>query len=103
MKYIVTSGNWKKTVEIDSAIFDDPYTEACTRAIEILAKNKKISLSCVMMCRSENSIILNSFNTYKILINAGYHISAEILRKALIQQTGHDWAKEPLKNKKYEF
>jgi hypothetical protein len=97
---MVTSGDWKQTVEIDSDIFDDPHTEACTRVIEILSKKKKISLSCVMLCRAENSIILNSFNTYKILINAGYHISAEILRKALIQQTGHDWAKEPLKNKK---
>lgn len=94
------SGNWKKTVEIDSDIFDDPYTEACTRVIEKLARDKKINLSCVIMCRSESSSILNSFNTYKILINAGFHAPAEILRKALIQQTGHDWANEPLKNKK---
>jgi hypothetical protein len=101
----VKSGDWKHTIEIDSDIFDDPYTEACTRAVETIAfKNKKINISCILFCwlASDKQSVSNikSLNSYKILINAGLHTTAEKLREELIKMTGHDWANEPLTSKK---
>lgn len=99
-KVTVTSGDWKKTVDIDAEIFEDIYAEACTRIIEKMAKQKQIRLTAVMICWSENDIgkKLITYNSYKILINAGLHKHAEFLRKNLYNQTKIDWATEPIKS-----
>ena len=97
----VTSGDWKKTIDIDSDLFDDIYAEACTQIIEQMAKEKQIRLAAVMICwsgsKSENKLI--TYNSYKILINAGLHKEAAFLRKNLYKQTNIDWAEEPIKSK----
>ena len=99
-KVTVTSGDWKKTIEIESDIFDDIYAEACTRILESMAKDKQIRLAPVMICWEENDIgkKLITYNSYKILINAGLHKPAEFLRKNLYKQTKIDWATEPIKS-----
>ena len=97
----VTSGDWKKTIDIDSDLFDDIYAEACTRIIEQMARQKQIRLAAVMICWSESKSEkkLITYNSYKILINAGLHKQAEFLRKNLYKQTNIDWASEPIKSK----
>jgi hypothetical protein len=37
------------------------------------------------------------YNTYKILINAGFHSKAEILRSVFLSKTKVDLADEPIK------
>ena len=37
------------------------------------------------------------YNTYKLLINAGFHVKAEILRSFFLHETKIDLAKEPIK------
>lgn len=99
-KVTVTSGDWKKIVSIDADIFDDIYAEACTRILEQMAKDKQIRLAAVMICWSEADVgkKMLTYNSYKILINAGLHTQAEYLRKNLYKQTQIDWASEPIKS-----
>lgn len=99
-KVTVTSGDWKKTVSIDSEIFEDIYAEACTQILEQMAKDKQIRLAAVMICWAENDVgkQMITYNSYKILINAGLHKQAEYLRKNLYKQTQIDWATEPIKS-----
>lgn len=96
----VTSGDWKETVDIDAEIFDDIYAEACTKIIEQMAQNRQIRLAAVMICWADGDIgkKLITYNSYKILINAGLHKQAEFLRKNLYNQTKIDWATEPIKS-----
>lgn len=95
----VTSGDWKKIVEVNADIFDDIYAEACTKIIEQMAKERQIRLAAVMICWEDNDIgkKMIFYNSYKILINAGLHKQAEFLRKNLYNQTKIDWATEPIK------
>lgn len=99
-KITVLSGDWKREIEIDSSIFDDIYAEACTRIVEEMGKSKTIKLGPVMLCWEKDSEgqHMMTYNSYKILINAGYHKLAEYLRKNLYRQTSIDWALEPIKN-----
>ena len=101
MKQItVTSGDWKKNIKIDTNLFDDIYAEACTQIIEKMAKEKQLRLAAVMICWSGNNSDkkLITYNSYKVLINAGLHKQAEFLRKNLYKQTNIDWAVEPIKS-----
>jgi hypothetical protein len=102
---IVSSGNWTKIVKIDNKIFEDIYTEACTQAIESLVKEKQLRVASVINCCLYNSSLpkdlyknMHTFNAYKILINAGMHKYAEIVREHFIKNNNIDWATEPLKN-----
>ena len=99
-KVTVLSGDWKREIEIDSSIFEDVYAEACTRIVEEMYKNKTIRLGAVMLCwdKDTSGQHMMTYNSYKILINAGYHKLAEYLRKNLYKQTLIDWATEPIKN-----
>lgn len=96
----VTSGDWKKTIKINTTLFNDIYAEACTRIIEQMAKEKQLKVGAVMICWSsnKNEKKLITYNSYKILINAGLHNHAELLRKSLYKLTSIDWATEPIKS-----
>ena len=67
------------TIDVED-IFDDPFMEACTRAIEFKYKT-------------------HVYNTYNVLINAGLHKFAETLRIKFMNSSGIDLQKEPLKSK----
>ena len=98
-KIIVTSANWKETIQVDSDVFEDVYIEACTRAIEKMAKKKKINIGSVMVCwesgDSKNPVTCNS---YKMLINAGLHYVAAAAKKNLSAQGDIDWESEPFRS-----
>jgi hypothetical protein len=97
---IVESADWKQIIKIDNKIFDDIYVEACTRAIENLQKENKLRLWSTILCwdkKTPKKII--TYNSYKILINAGFHKFANYIRNHYIKNQNIDWAAEPLRNK----
>jgi hypothetical protein len=101
-KVIVTSINWKELIEVDETIFDDYKLEACTQAIEKALIGGMTTVSALLQCWDEHqnyklSKNISVYNTYKILINAGYHSKAEILRSVFLSKTSVDLAEEPIK------
>lgn len=101
-RIVVTSTNWKETIEVDEKIFDDYKLEACTQAIEKALKDGNSTVTALLQCwiepKSEKSKKnISVYNTYKILINAGFHSKAEILRAVFLSKTKVDLANEPIK------
>jgi len=99
---VVTSYNWKHIIEVDETIFDDYKLEACTQAIERAMKDGNSNVTALLQCwvvpkNSKAKKSVTVYNTYKILINAGMHSKAEILRKVFLIKTKVDLAKEPIK------
>ena len=101
-KVVVTSINWKETIEVDETIFDEYKVEACTRSIESRFKKGDVSITAFMQCSDilKNNVVSKKcsiYNTYKILINAGFHSKAEILRNICLRESDVDLAQEPIK------
>jgi hypothetical protein len=98
-KVVVTSINWKETIEVDETIFDDYKLEACTQAMERAINNGSLTVTALLQCwvepKSKKNVSV--YNTYKILINAGFHSKAEILRSVFLSKTKVDLADEPIK------
>lgn len=98
----VKCGKWTQTMSIDETIFDEYKVEACTRAIESRFKNGDVSITAFMQCsdilkNNRVSKTCSIYNTYKILINAGFHIKAELLRNICLRESDVDLAQEPIK------
>ena len=96
---IVCSAEWELSVSVDSKIFDDVYVESCTRSVEQLKSKNKLRMCSTIHCwdvKTPKKII--TYNSYKILINAGMHRFAEVMRKHFLKNQDVDWATEPLKN-----
>jgi len=96
-KVWVHSANWEKNLSIDDDIFDDVLAEACTRAITENLKEKNMIVSPFMEAKLKNGKRVYIYNTYKILINAGYHTFAENLRFNFKNQTRVDLKNEPIR------
>lgn len=81
--------------------FDDPFMEACTRMIEIKRMiSKDFALPPFMMAYLDRkNYKVNTYNTYIVLINAGWHQYAETLRLKFKQHSGVDLKLEPHKSK----
>ena len=92
---------WMDEYEVDSEIFDDVYMEAATRAIEKRKNLQGFRVTIILECwekkdfkKPENHFC---YNTYYVLINAGCHDKAEMLRFNFIKMHGIDLQKESLK------
>jgi len=96
-KLYVHSADWEKYIDIDSDIFDDVFIEACTRVLDDNLKNKNMSVAPFMESRLKRGKTTYIFNTYKILINAGYYRYAENLRIHFKRQSKIDLRDEPIK------
>lgn len=100
-KVTVTSTTWKTTIEVDEKIFDDYKLEACTQALEKMLKDGNTLVTALLQCWDEpvkkQGKKINIYNTYKILINAGFHEKAEVLRSVFLIKTNVDLAEEPIK------
>ncbi len=83
-------------MDIDADIFDDPYLEAATRAVEKIGFKKGSMLRAITECwekaKPKNSAL---YNTYWVLVNAAHYNEAERLREKFKAQTNCDLAKEP--------
>ena len=98
----VKCGTWTQIVSVDEEIFEDYKVEACTQSIESRFKSGGASITAFMQCSDilKNNTVSKKFsiyNTYKILINAGLHNKAEMLRKICLTESDVDLAQEPIK------
>jgi hypothetical protein len=83
--------------EIDVSIFDDPYLEAATRAVEKVKASKHGIVRAVTECwdkKDAKKPIL--YNSYWVLVNAACYAKAEQLREKFRMQTDCDLAKDPI-------
>ena len=96
-KIIVKSASWEMVVNVDPSIFDDVFVEACTQALEINFKDKNTVVAPFMEASIKNGKELYIFNTYKILVNAGFHVYAENLRVNVKEKMKVDLRDEPIK------
>lgn len=81
---------------IDADVFDDPYLEAATRAVETIRGNRGAIIRAVTQCwEKENPKKTAMYNSYWILVNAACYDKAEQLREKFLAQTDCDLAKEP--------
>jgi hypothetical protein len=82
--------------DIDVKLFDDPYMEAATRAVERSKNQKGSIIRPVTQCwEKENPKRGALYNSYWILVNAACYAKAEQLREKFKAQTDCDLAKEP--------
>ena len=98
-KVIVYLNKDKYEMDIDEHIFIDYKLEACTQLIEKLFSTADYQISPFMFCEDFGKIKSNTtYNTYKIIINAGYHQYAEKLRIIFQKENQIDLADEPIKS-----
>ena len=92
---------WMDEYEIDSELFDDVYVEAATRAVEKRMKMPIFMVAVIIECWEKKDFKKSDkhycYNTYRVLINAGMHNKAEILRSNFMKLHGIDLQKESLK------
>ena len=95
--YVVESSDWKKHITLadDFGNEHERVMESCTRAIEELKSTKKenFHLGVIMeVYRFEDKDDANRhyfFNSYNMLINAGFHNDAKNL-KSILKESGID-------------
>lgn len=83
--------------DVNTEIFDDPFLEAATRAVEKTRKQKHGIIKPITECwdkKSPKNQYL--YNTYWILVNASCYVKAELLREKFKLQTNCDLKQEPL-------
>lgn len=99
---------WMDEFEIDPEIFDDIYVEAATRAIEKRKDEPGFRVTVILEVWEKKDFKRPDkhfcYNTYRILINAGMHERAEMLRINFMKNSvsdecpnGIDLQKESLK------
>ena len=92
---------WMDELEIDSEIFDDVYVEAITQAVEKRKDSPKFKVTVIIEAWEKKDfkkpLKHYCYNTYLILINAGMHNKAEMLRLNFMKMHGIDLQKESLK------
>ena len=82
---------------IDTDIFDDPYLEAATRAVETSRKRAGAIIPSITQCWDKKTPNKKQiYNSYWILVNASRYKLAEELREKLKLQHDIDLAKEPI-------
>lgn len=100
-KVIVRCLDWTEEFDIDPNIFDDVYMEAATRALEKRKDGEKFLVTVVMETYLKIDIKKPQkhyvYNTYFVLINAGLHFKAEMMRLNFLKSHGIDLRKESLK------
>lgn len=83
--------------EVDSDVFEDPFVEAATRAVEKNRKVKGAIIRSITQCWEKKSPKkVHLYNSYKVLLNASCFTKAEQLREKFKMQHKIDLAKEPL-------
>lgn len=85
---------------VDTDIFDDPFLEAATRAVEHSRKQRHGIIRAVADCW-DKTIPKNHrlYNSYHILVNASCYAKAEQLRDKFKMQTNVDLSLEPICSK----
>lgn len=91
-----------KEYEVDSELFDDIYMEAATRFVEqhVIKPNAKIPpiLSTYIKKDVKNYDKHFCYNSYYLMVNAGFHKKAEIIRKNFMIVSNIDLKNESIKS-----
>lgn len=84
-------------IDIDYNLFEDPFMEAATRAVE-KSKGDRGSLirPITTIWEKDNAKKCGMYNSYWVLINAACYKKAELLRLKFKAQSNIDLAKEPV-------
>lgn len=92
-----------KEFEVDSDIFEDVYLEAATRFAEDHVKQPGAKIAPILSTYEKKDKKDYDkhlcYNSYFIIINAGFHKKAENMRANFKKQFNIDLAKETLKSK----
>ena len=84
-------------IDVDSDIFDDPYIEAATRAVEICKVNNTGTINHFTECWEPKNVIKSHIiNSYWVLVNASMFETAEALREKYKSFKNVDLFKEPI-------
>jgi len=105
-KVLVYIDKSRYEIEIDNSLFEDYKLEACTRLIERLFSENHYDITPFMFCedvtntksKKKACIKFGTYNTYKVIINAGYHELAERLRTIFYKENKLDLATEPIQS-----
>lgn len=93
--------DWQEEFLIDGETFEDVYIEAATRAIEKKKDEPSFKVAVIMECWEKKDVKKPNkhfcYNTYFILVNAGLHIKAEMLRTNFLKLYNIDLRKESLR------
>lgn len=83
-------------IDVDCELFEDPFLEAETRAVEKEKLNKDVILKPILECwEKKNPKKKVMSNSYWVLVNAGRYDRAERLREKFKMQTDCDLATQP--------
>lgn len=92
---------WKDEIQVDVEIFDDPLLEAATRAVEKRKNESDFKITVVIECfekkNAKNPMKHFCYNAYFIMVNAGLHDKAELLRLNFKKAHGTDLQKESIR------
>jgi len=93
---------WMEEFEIDSEIFDDVYCEGATRAVEKRHTLQGFKVGPIIECWEKKDFTKPlkhiCYNTYRILVNAGLHNKAQMMRSNFLKMYGTDLNEESLKD-----
>jgi hypothetical protein len=104
-KVVVLLDKDRYEIDVDSSIFDDYRLEACTQIVERLFSIGIYKITPFMFCEDitnsklKANMRFGTYNTYKVIINAGYHEKAEKLRTIFLSENQIDLADEPIQSK----
>ena len=95
------SSFWEDEFEINPSVFDDIYMEAATRAVERRKHVPGFKVAMMIECWEKQYAADPSkhicYNTYFVMVNAGMHEKAEMLRLNFFKQHQIDLQKQSLK------
>ena len=98
---VVKCLDWSDEFLIDPNIFDDIYMEAATRSLEKRNADDGFKVAVVIDCCEKRYIKKIDkhlmYITYFVLINAGLHHKAEVLRDNFKEMHGIDIKEESIK------
>lgn len=92
--------------EVDSDIFEDVYMEAATRFIEGYIKENNTKIAPILETYEQKDLKKPNkhfcYNSYYVIVNAGFYKKAEIMRQNFKNLCGVDLKKESIRgeNKK---
>lgn len=99
--YVVRSCFWKVQVEVED-FYIDQHAEACTRAIELFINDpniNKLDIGPVLLCKRIDENYEKTYNSCKILQNAGFYKEAASVRDQFFQESIIDLYNESLSSK----
>ena len=98
IKTVVVSLNVDNVMEfeINTEVFEDPFMEAATRAVEKSKKSCGAIIRPVIVCwEKKTPKKIQTYNSYWVLVNAGCYKKAEQLREKFKMQHNIDLKTEP--------